>query len=62
MSGTQGQTIHSSNCNQEEMRKPPILLEGRAADDLQGIRMQPLQRSQRCPASAAPLVLFAVTV
>lgn len=35
MSSTQGHLIHSSNCNQEETLKPPILCEGSVADGLQ---------------------------
>lgn len=45
MSSTQGHMIHSSNCNQEETLKPPILCEGRAADGLQGILMQQLHQT-----------------
>lgn len=53
---TQGQTIHSSNCNQEEMLKPPFLCEGRAAQGLQGIRIQRLHQSHCFPASDIPLI------
>lgn len=31
---TQGQTMRSSNCNQEETLKPPILCEGGTTDGL----------------------------
>lgn len=41
---TQGQMIHSSNCNQEEMLKPPILCKERAADGLQGFHMHGLSQ------------------
>lgn len=41
----QGQTILSSNLNQEEMLKPPILCEGIAAAGLQGIHTQRLHQS-----------------
>lgn len=36
---TQGQTIHNSNCNQEEMSNPPFLCKGRAAQGLQGVAL-----------------------
>lgn len=45
MSSTQGHMIHSSNCNQEETLKPPILCEGSAADGSQGILMQQLHQT-----------------
>lgn len=41
----QGQTILSSNLNQEEVLKPPILCEGIAAAALQGIHTQRLHQS-----------------